>query len=202
MSESVFAVAAVKAPSALTPEGEVLTAEFLETCRFVVTIIEKMGAGLYPAKMDVNGNIERLATASNVAGASKLLFDIVKNDVAAGTDKDPKSNTKGLLWLKRGLQFVLRLLQGLLSDRSCKLYDVVSTAYTDTLRQYHGFLASSAFSVALNVVGQRDGFEAACGGNPETLYEEMGKFVDTFSPVLTKIHDFLDANGLDDPTPV
>ena len=64
---------------------------------------EKLGTGFALVKSDVGGNIDRLATraATNPVAYEPDVFQIVRDEVAAGTQGGSSSCTKGLLWLKR-----------------------------------------------------------------------------------------------------
>ena len=64
---------------------------------------EKLGTGLALVRSDVGGNIERVATAAarDPPAYEPDLFQLVRDDVAAGTHTASSSVTKGLLWLKR-----------------------------------------------------------------------------------------------------
>ena len=53
------------------------------------------------------------------------------------------------------MSFVAGLLRRLLDDRQVTLATAASDAYTDTLYQYHGWITSAAFTVALKVSQMR-----------------------------------------------
>lgn len=93
----------------------------------------------------------------------------------------------------------------LLSDlaaapRSRTLKEVANASYVRCLKPYHGFLASSAFSVVLQFPPTREAFVGSLGG--EAAYEEMEKVVAGFKPTLDTIHQFLEENNLNDPSKV
>ena len=54
-------------------------------------------------RVDVGGNIDRLAVRAAAAPAKydPDVFQIVRDEMAAGTTSDSTSCAKGLLWLKR-----------------------------------------------------------------------------------------------------
>lgn len=51
----------------------------------------------------------------------------------------------------RAMSFVMKLLQRLNDDRDVSLATAASEVYTNTLYQYHGWITSAAFTVALKV---------------------------------------------------
>lgn len=100
------------------------------------------------------------------------------------------------------MSFVAGLLRRLLDDRQVSLATAASDVYTDTLYQYHGWITSAAFTVALKLVPSREVFLQKLGVPNEELYQQMASFLDAFQPVLQAIHTFLVQNNLDDPTRV
>jgi hypothetical protein len=64
---------------------------------------EKLGTGFGLVRIDVGGNVDRLAAraATDPARFNADVFQIVKDEVVAGSQADSTSCTKGLLWLKR-----------------------------------------------------------------------------------------------------
>jgi hypothetical protein len=142
---------------------------------------------------------------------SALLFDIVRAEVADGAAGGSSSCTKGLLWLKRFLEFTLRLLERLARDPQLELGAAAAAAYDATLRPFHGYLTGALFSVIMRAAPYRATFERALAsrGAPdalepdaEALCAQMASFVDKFAPLLASIHVFLTDAGQDDPTPV
>ena len=57
------------------------------------------------------------------------------------------------LWMKpcRAMNFVTELLRRLHDDREVSLQTAASEVYTNSLYQYHGWITSAAFTVALKV---------------------------------------------------
>ena len=162
--------------------------------------------------MDVSGNIERLAARVTLLGGeseSVLLFDIVRAEVAEGTAHAPASCTKGLLWLKRFLEFTLRLLERLAREPALELGEAASAAYAATLRPFHSYVTTTLFSLLIHAAPYRATFERALARRgaepeaetqPEVLAIEMAAFVAAFAPLLARIHLFLSDMGQDDPT--
>eukprot|EP00239_Pterosperma_sp_CCMP1384_P000534 CAMPEP_0197852658 /NCGR_PEP_ID=MMETSP1438-20131217/21162_1 /TAXON_ID=1461541 /ORGANISM="Pterosperma sp., Strain CCMP1384" /LENGTH=199 /DNA_ID=CAMNT_0043466815 /DNA_START=67 /DNA_END=666 /DNA_ORIENTATION=+ len=199
MGECVYTAIIAKIPECKSAEGGILTAPFLECCRLTVPVIDQMGKAFYPAKADVSGNIERLAKRlADDPENSQELLPMLKKEMDAGVQKERDSCCRGLLWLKRFLEFVVGLVDGLLKKPEASLSEVATDAYGEHLRPYHGFMASSAFSLVLKVLSSRDPFVQACGGTSE----DMQAFVDKFTPLLKDVHQLLVDNGLNDTTPV
>ena len=106
-------------------DGAIQTVPFLVACRLVLPVFDKLGVAFAAAKSDVSGNIERLAKRAPDHAA---LFDICRAEMAAGTQASDAGCCKGLLWLKRFLEFAANLLEGLAAEprtaplKDCLLY--------------------------------------------------------------------------------
>mmetsp|Transcript_20289 Transcript_20289/g.48317 ORF Transcript_20289/g.48317 Transcript_20289/m.48317 type:complete len:203 (+) Transcript_20289:87-695(+) len=183
------------------PDGKIKTSKFLEGCSCVLPIVDKLGSGFSIVKSDINGNITRLSTfASKDPVKYEDYFQIVRDDTSGlqpGKYAGNTSVTKGMLWLKRALQFITGLIEKLLSDPSKTVSQAASETYKATLSKYHGMLTSGAFSVALKIVPSRESFLAKLQcENPEA---DLGKLVQLLSPILQEIDAFLIECGQDDP---
>eukprot|EP00879_Flechtneria_rotunda_P011766 GHRR01012289.1.p1 GENE.GHRR01012289.1~~GHRR01012289.1.p1 ORF type:complete len:184 (+),score=49.21 GHRR01012289.1:493-1044(+) len=165
---------------------------------------DQFGTGLGLIKSDISNNIQRLRDRFLTNPIQfQLLFSIIDEEVSRNDHTHGKSCTKGLLWLKRAMEFMMAIMEKLLDDPNAALSDVVYEKYYATLNKWHGMLASSAFNVAYWFVPSRQTFmnKVAGGDNPQAL-EQMRQFVNSFSPLLAEVHESLDKRGLDDPTKV
>mmetsp|Transcript_34819 Transcript_34819/g.88233 ORF Transcript_34819/g.88233 Transcript_34819/m.88233 type:complete len:203 (-) Transcript_34819:477-1085(-) len=202
MSEDLLTEATAKVGLVRSPEGFLQTSQFLEVCRFVLPVVDKLGTAFALVKSDINGNIQRLTdkAATDPVRYSRLLA-IVQDEVIAGTHGQSTSCTKGLLWLKRAMEFMVALLRALTTRPNDSMSTVVGDTYSSTLMQYHGFMVSSAFTLAFKWVPYREVFLESLGGGPG-VEGRITAFVDAFSPLLAEVHAFLAEQGLDDPTKV
>eukprot|EP00898_Chlorokybus_atmophyticus_P009288 jgi/Chlat1/98/Chrsp1S00222 len=200
--ESVFAPLLANLPS-ICPDGQdIATQPFLAQCRRVIPVIESLGAALLPVKSDITGNIERLQKRYDQNPMEfKYLFAIPRADMKEQVQKDNSSCAKGLLWLKRALEFIVALLDLLQSDSRLTLSQAATTSYERTLSKYHGWITRNVFSLAMKVCPSRESFLAKLGPQKGTM-EEMGAFTTAFAPILQRIHQFLVDNGLDDQSVV
>ncbi|KAL4518639.1 hypothetical protein Ndes2437B_g00728 [Nannochloris sp. 'desiccata'] len=192
-------------------EGAVQTQEFLEVCRQILPVVGKLGTGFGLVKSDVGGNIDRLATraATQPDLYNPDIFQILRDEVIQGTHVESSSCTKGLLWLKRAMQFVVALLHRLAQDRNISLSDAASETYYSTLQQYHGWIVTGTFTVALKLVPGRESFFESVGAGGldgecgrEAVFKSMNEFCVEFEDLLKVVHKFLVENDLDDPARV
>jgi len=200
MAESpvtVFGPALELMKSVKSTDGQMLTKPFLDVCRNVLPVIDKFGSSMALVKSDVGGNISRLDDkyASDPAG-NNLLYDIVRAEVAAKTAKGSSSCTNGMLWLTRAMDFLVELFRNLNAHADWSMSQCATAAYISTLKKYHGWIASAAFTVALKLTPERSKFyETLALGNSSA---DIERFVAEFSPILEENHKFLQSVDLDD----
>ncbi|KAL4855989.1 Importin beta-like SAD2 [Chlorella vulgaris] len=184
-------------------DGTIQTAKLLEVCRSILPIVDKLGTGFALVKHDVGGNIDRLATcaATKPEAYGHDAFQMVRDDVAAGTHTASSSVTKGLLWLKRAMEFIVALLDKLYTDRNITLSAAASETYYATLQQYHGWIVTGTFTVALKLVPSREAFFDKVGATAadDASMQHMHAFCTAFGGLLADIQRFLAENDLDDP---
>ncbi|KAF5736737.1 pleckstrin y domain-containing family A member 8-like [Tripterygium wilfordii] len=108
----------------------------------------KFGAAMALVKSDIGGNISRLDSKYQ-SNPSKYehLYSMVKEEVEANTAKSGSSCTNGLLWLTRAMDFLVELFRNLLVHPEWAMSQACTDSYGKTLKKYHGWLASSSFTV-------------------------------------------------------
>lgn len=178
---------------------------------FLVSVVStaKLGTGFALVKSDVGGNIDRLEkkAETNPDLYNPDIFEMIRIEVKDGTAAGASSCTKGLLWLKRAMEFITALLSRLLENPTISLSEAASETYYETLQQYHGWIVTGTFTVALKLCPSRDYlFESIMSdtpiGNDSDLLSDMKVFLEEFGSIIQEIHTFLSDNGLDDPTKV
>jgi hypothetical protein len=75
--------------------------------------------------------------------ASETLQDLVVNE----WKEKKRTATEGMMWLRRGLDFLSKAFSKLAADDKLELSPAFSAAYSETLSQYHSFLIRPIFSV-------------------------------------------------------
>lgn len=178
--------------------GELLTKPFLEVCKLILPVIDKFGAALAIVKSDIAGNITRLEN-KYLSDPSKYnyLYTMVQEEVAAKTAKGSSSCTNGLLWLTRAMDFLVELFRNLLTHQDWTMTQCCTNSYEKTLKKYHGWLASSSFTLAMKLAPNRDKFMEVIAGSGN-VNADMEQFCANFPPFLEENHKFLASVGLDD----
>ncbi|XP_044484770.1 glycolipid transfer protein 1-like [Mangifera indica] len=179
-------------------QGEMLTKPFLDVCKLILPVIDKFGAALSLVKSDIGGNITRLENKylSNPTEFEKL-YSLVQVEVSAKTAKGSSSCTNGLLWLTRAMDFLVELFRNLLAHPDWTMSQACTESYIKTLKKWHGWLASSSFTVAMKLAPDRKKFMDVIRGSGD-VNADMEKFCTTFSPFLEENHKFLASVGMDD----
>lgn len=175
-------------------EGETLSKFFIETCRTILPVLDKLGPPMAVIRSDIGGNIQRL---EDICGSGKpeynFLYEIVRKEVAEGTAKKPLSCTKAILWLTRAMDFTVVLLRDLLEQPEWSMRQAVEHAYNITLKRWHGWISAAAFNVGLKLIPEREKFIELLGD----LNYDIEKFMSALPPHLQEIHKFLQSLRLD-----
>ncbi|KAL2556859.1 Glycolipid transfer protein 1 [Forsythia ovata] len=198
MEGTVFTPALEGMKHVKSEEGVMLTKPFLDVCKQLLPVIDKFGAAMTLVKSDIGGNITRLENKylSNPTQYNHL-YSMVQEEVEANTAKGSSSCTNGLLWLTRAMDFLVGLFQNILEHQDWSMSQVCSDSYGKTLKKFHGWLASSSFTVAMKLAPDRKKFMDVIGGTGD-VNSDIEKFCTTFSPFLEENHKFLASVGMDD----
>ncbi|KAK4492463.1 hypothetical protein RD792_003272 [Penstemon davidsonii] len=198
MEGTVFAPALEGMKHVKSENGVMLTKPFLDVCKQILPVIEKFGAAMALVKSDVGGNITRLENKylTNPTQYNHL-YSMVQEEIDAKTAKGSSSCTNGLLWLTRAMDFILELFRDLLQHQDWTMSQACTDSYTKTLKKYHGWLASSSFTVAMKLAPDRKKFLDVIGGTGD-INSDIEKFCASFSPFLEENHKFLASVGMDD----
>ncbi|KAL1826031.1 hypothetical protein DCAR_0313638 [Daucus carota subsp. sativus] len=198
MEGTVFVPALEGMKHVKSESGEMLTKEFLEVCKQILPVIDEFGAAMALVKADIGGNITRLENKYLTSPSEfNLLYSMVKVEVEAKTAKGSSSCTNGLLWLTRAMDFLLELFRNLLEHEDWTLSQACSGSYQKTLKKWHGWLASSTFTLALKLAPDRKKFMEVIGRTGD-INADIEKFCTNFTPLLEENHKFLASVGLDD----
>eukprot|EP00798_Chlamydomonas_sp_ICE-L_P010074 gene10074-7971_t len=202
MVESPLKICLAGIPTVKAADGFIQTEKFLDVCRTVLPVVDRLGTAFSLVRGDINGNITRLAdrSAKDPLKYSRL-FAIVQDEIVHGTEKGSSSCAKGLLWLKRAMEFVVAILRKTCEDKESPMTKVVTDTYTATLYQFHGFMVSSAFTLAFKFVPSREYFLENLGPSDD-IYADILALADAFEPILKEIHYYLVESNLNDPTKV
>ncbi|XP_010556912.1 PREDICTED: glycolipid transfer protein 1-like [Tarenaya hassleriana] len=182
---------------AKTKQGEILTKPFLELCKMIFPVLDKFGAAMALVKSDIGGNITRLENKyQSDPDKFKYLYTFVQVEIESKTAKGSSSCTNGILWLTRAMDFLVELFRNLLAHPDWTMSQACGDSYQKTLKKWHGWLASSSFSMALKLAPDRKRFMDIISGSGD-INADMDKFCSEFGRLLQDNHKFLASVGLD-----
>ncbi|XP_072984677.1 glycolipid transfer protein 1-like [Typha latifolia] len=178
--------------------GVMLTKPFLEVCKLILPVLDKFGGAMSLVKSDIGGNITRLETKySSDPSKFEHLYSMVQVEVEFKTAKSSSSCANGLLWLTRAMDFLVELFRNLIEHPGRTMSQACTDSYSKTLKKWHGWLASSSFTVAMKLAPDRKKFMEIIAGSGD-INADIEKFCTTFAPLLAENHKFLASKGLDD----
>uniref|UniRef100_A0A0N5BKV0 GLTP domain-containing protein n=1 Tax=Strongyloides papillosus TaxID=174720 RepID=A0A0N5BKV0_STREA len=184
-------------------DGKIPTEQFLSACQGIAEFVGFFGTAFSPVKNDIMGNVikvrtkyetnkERMATIQDLIDA-----DLIDNNAKLGVA------TEGLLWLKRGLEFMLQMLIYMVEEynnnpnkeETENLKNIINKAYELTLKRHHNFLAKNLFKLVIHAAPYRrtilkhvalgkDGYDEICiehiTSHLENFRENVASLVDYY----------------------
>lgn len=187
--------------------------DFLDVCRAILPVVDNLGVAFAIVRSDVGGNIDRVAARLSSSGDVLTIEGFLEACIKDGDIRNNSGPTKALLWLTRANLFLVLMLenaaraeamwrdagaaeaaeaaaQASVGEVCTTVGECANAAYASTLKPYHGFLASSAFSVALLAVPSAKGFVGAMLGgddNTATLQKDLSDFASKWRQVLESV---------------
>ncbi|XP_063054560.1 pleckstrin homology domain-containing family A member 8 [Engraulis encrasicolus] len=146
----------------LEEDSGIPTQAFLDSCYAIVPVLDKLGPTVFaPVKIDFVGNIKKIQQKfQSDVPSFPTLQSIVLHEIHTQQAQVRNSATEALLWLKRGLHFLLEFLQQVNTGEQ-DIHTALNNAYGRTLRQYHGWVVRGVFALALRAAPSYSAFAAA-----------------------------------------
>ncbi|CAL1611309.1 unnamed protein product [Knipowitschia caucasica] len=146
----------------LDDDNGIPTQEFLDSCYAIVPVLDKLGSTVFaPVKMDFVGNIKKIhQKLMSDPESFPTLQSIVVHEMDQEVEKVRNSATEALLWLRRGLKFLMEFLCEVDAGQQ-DIQRALNNAYGKTLRRYHGWVVRGVFALALRAAPSYEGFTAA-----------------------------------------
>lgn len=198
----------------LTSDLEIPTVPFLDACRSILPIFDKLHQMAFaPARLDIASNIRRIHQKYLISPKDYVsLQKMIVSEIQRRQYHSATSATSAILWLNRGLEFIHEIIQGFLSTTD-EMVTIVNAAYTKTLMDYHGYVLRGAFAMAVKAVPSRTEFiqcfslDDSHGGvsHPSfltSLVHDMEDHDMALTTITRLLHDFLQQNRLDSPVQV
>merc|ERR1712224_716328 len=97
-----------------------------------------------------------------------------------------------LLWLKRGLVMIYKLLVNLVEQPTLETEECAKLAYQNSLAQHHNFLMRGIARVGLSMGGiELADLLKKLGVTKDVFEKEVSRFQKNFGPLLLKLHTVL-----------
>ncbi|TID06565.1 Glycolipid transfer protein 1 [Colletotrichum higginsianum] len=123
-----------------------------------------------------------------VFGQAAYIQTLIQAERASGQHEA----TEALLWLTRGLEFYVASVRRIANNTSEKLSDSIMSAYKDTLKKHHGFVAKTAIKVAVSkTCPTRDALLRKLGQDPTMIVNALQASATSFERVLHVLAPFL-----------
>lgn len=134
--------------------SKIKTKEFLAACSDFLKLIGLFGKTFAPAIYDMSGNIAKIA---NVYQANCDKYEYLEDMIIAERVEGKQIATDAIMWLRRGLNFVIVFFELLCTDKSKQedLGAFVREAYSNTLKMYHGWITRSLFNLLAGMTPKR-----------------------------------------------
>jgi len=154
-------------------------------------------SGMGMASGDMRGNAETVKKLAEAKPGSTL--GALINGECDGKEVkalkaiagDGKTASCALLWLARALNFILKMLDELMKDKTKKMSDCVLAGYEVSLKPHHGFIIKKTFGAAVMAAPTRETFIAKLGPSEEEVFSKLGGKSDALKTLVTAMSDFL-----------
>uniref|UniRef100_A0A915EIT1 Glycolipid transfer protein domain-containing protein n=1 Tax=Ditylenchus dipsaci TaxID=166011 RepID=A0A915EIT1_9BILA len=127
-------------------DGQIPTEQFLSACQGVADFVGFLGKAYAPVKSDISGNVNKVRTKFEINKEQMKYVQLLVDTDLAENNGQLGIATEGLLWLKRGLEFMLELLKLLVREYRESVADrqktenmskILREAYEKALKRHH-----------------------------------------------------------------
>uniref|UniRef100_A0AC34Q6A7 Glycolipid transfer protein domain-containing protein n=1 Tax=Panagrolaimus sp. JU765 TaxID=591449 RepID=A0AC34Q6A7_9BILA len=160
-------------------EGKIPTDRFLVASKTIADFVGHFGTAFKPVQNDILGNVTKVRTKFLQDPVKfEFLQDLIADDLEKHGGKFGIA-TEGLLWLKRGLEFMLSflvlLVQGYRTnkDKTENMTPALKEAYMKSLMRHHNFISKQLFNVVVHAAPYRKTLLKAAAYNHEGLEETV-----------------------------
>lgn len=163
--------------------SKIKTEEFLSACSDFVKFLDLFGKTFAPAIYDMSGNITKITkTYEENYDMNEYLEDMLLAEKGVGE----QIATDALMWLRRGLNFLMVFFELLCLDESKQedLSVFVREAYSNTLKMYHGWITRNFFNLLAGMTPKRTLFLKSVALHKEDCEEYALKDIQAFIPNL------------------
>ncbi|VDK80143.1 unnamed protein product [Litomosoides sigmodontis] len=195
-------------------DDKVPTEQFLRACQGIANFVGFLGTAFIPIKNDITGNVTKVRTKyESEKDKCKYIEDLVEDDLAKNNGKMGTA-TEGLLWLKRGLEFMLEFLSEMVQvyqsskekEKTDNLTSTINNAYKNTLKRHHGFISKQLFKVVTLAAPTRSAILKALAeggeGVDDICVAHIATHLGNFRANVAHIVNYYISKKLDTPNPL
>lgn len=157
------------------------------------------GEGIIQSQLagDLNNNLSKIRRHYETSPEKHDFESLIAYEVEKyGLDKilaEKEFGAKGVLWLSRTINFITTLLENLIKRGSQLPSDIAVVSYNETLKPYHGFIASTTFSAALRWMTDMETLLKQFKLPSEAEFKRQASiFVTKMRPLITHLFAILD----------
>ncbi|VDM96380.1 unnamed protein product [Thelazia callipaeda] len=194
--------------------GKIPTEQFLKACQGIADFVGFLGTTFIPVKNDISTNIIKVKTKYEIDKEKcKFVEDLVDDDLENNNGKMERA-TEGLLWLKRGLEFILEFLTEMVrvyrssldKSQTESLTGCICNAYNNTLKRHHGFISKQLFKVVILAAPSRSTILKMLAEGREDVndicIDHITTHLDNFRANVEHIVQYYISKKLDTPNPL
>ncbi|XP_067930123.1 glycolipid transfer protein-like [Watersipora subatra] len=176
--------------------------EVLDAATEILPFFDIFGAFIKVCKNDFEGNINKLKRKSAATPNAKTFRQLLQYELDNKLEKKTDSACIVTLWFKRGLQFIIAMLEGFIqSDNGLLTQDLVRKAYEASLKRYHNWIVQKSVTLAAKLAPEMSiVISKLCYGKEglqEQLKDDQRVYLERLKPVTIHLHNLLIDLGLD-----
>lgn len=174
-------------------EANLPVASFASASSRVSILFGCLGIAFKFAERDYVSKVHDLTKVSNDIPTLQSLIEL---DLKDDSVKVRGSHSRNLLRVKRGLDMVRVLFQGILVSKDDSLRDSASQAYTQVFAPYHSFLIRAAVAAGLYALPTRSQLLKKLNEDENTARDLMQEYISAVDPVIEYVDGLFLSRGL------
>ncbi|PAA72167.1 hypothetical protein BOX15_Mlig014058g2, partial [Macrostomum lignano] len=175
----------------------------------LIEFFDLLGFAFKPVRNDVAGNLKKIRNSFEAEpNERRTIGELLQRESDTKADKKDPSGTIGLLWFKRALEYIYKLLTLIYESRD-RVEDFGTSelsvkAYDCTLRHRHGWFMRKTFNLVSSASPYRSKLiEKLAYGNVELphsqIYAAMEPFLDGMRSFVENMDSLLISFGVETP---
>lgn len=176
-----------------SPNKDLQLAAFANACSHVSFLFGCLGIAFKFAERDYVSKVQDLTVVSTDI---RSLQSIVETDMKNDCVKDKGSHSRNLLRVKRGLDMIRFLFQGILGEKKKSLRDPASKAYGQVFGPHHSFPIRAAVQAGLYTLPTTTQLLKMLHEDEDSAQKLMQEYTVAADPVIKYVDDLFLSQGL------